>query len=269
MKTVPVFLKASFRCALQIVLDEICRGIDVSDSFRQTRRLLMLLRPCSCTGHHEVGCAARRSWRFEDFSHGRWQKFIDGGRHCAEETAKNAAALISSLTSKGEQFVHRGWSSWMSSQQGGRYWKVRIWHPVRSEHGKVGTLQSAAPPTPIQEPLPAELLTFQPASAFELSERKFSKNLQSFSRCAALGPSGMFAEHFRPVLEALRVLHSFFRAAEFLEMAQVPKKWWRVAVGADYGFPETNRRSSWHCGWRHLSEIGGPHHEPHHFFSAR
>ena len=107
---------------------------------------------------------------------------------------------------------------------------------IRTRQGRNSPIRSAA--HPIQEPLPAELLTFQPASAFELSERKFSKNLQSFSRCAALGPSGMFAEHFRPVLEALRVLHSFFRAAEFLEMAQVPKKWWRVAVGADYGFPE-------------------------------
>ena len=184
---------------------------------------------------------------------------------------KNAAALISSLTSKGEQFVHRGWSQldeFLSREAG--IGKVRIWHPVRSDHGKGrnSPFRSAAH-TIQREPLPAELLTFQPASALKMSERKFSKNLQSFRRCAALGPSGMFTEHFRPVLEALRVLHSFFLAAEFLEMTQVTKKWWRVAVGADHGFPETNRRSSWHCGWRHLSKIGGPHHEPHHFFSAR
>ena len=149
MKTVPVFLKASFRCALQIVLDEICRGIDVSDSIRQTRRLLMLLRPCSCTGHHEVGFLQQGEVggsRISRMVGGR--SLLMGDDIVLRRLPKNAAALISSLTSKGEQFVHRGWSSWMSSQQGGRYWKVRIWHPVRSDHGKAGTLHFAAPPTP-------------------------------------------------------------------------------------------------------------------------
>ena len=30
---------------------------------------------------------AKLAARFEDFTHGRWQKLIDAGRHCAEEAA--------------------------------------------------------------------------------------------------------------------------------------------------------------------------------------
>ena len=99
----------------------------------------------------------------------------------------------------------------------------QIWHPVRSELGRNSPIRSAAPPHP-REPLPADLLTFQTGSAFELDERKFSQNLRSFRRGAAPGPSGMSAEHLRPVLEAPRVLHSFFRVAESLATAQVPQE---------------------------------------------
>ena len=37
MRTVPVFLKGPFRCALQTALDEVCCGIDVGDLIRQAR----------------------------------------------------------------------------------------------------------------------------------------------------------------------------------------------------------------------------------------
>ena len=54
-------------------------------------------------------------------------------------------------------------------------------------------------------------MTCQQASAFELDERKFTQNFWSF-------------KHLRPVLEAPRVLHSFFRVAESLATAQVPQE---------------------------------------------
>ena len=189
---------------------------------------------------------------FEDFSHGRWQKLIDAGRHCAEEAAtavsrkrrrtnqqsdiERRAVRVQSLVQLGELSAGRQALEGADLAPGSIQTRQELSNPQRR------------PPHP-REPLPADLLTFQPASAFELDESKFSQNLPSFRRGAAPGPSGMSAEHLRPVLEAPRVLYSFFRVAESLAAAQVPQE---VVDGLRLGritAPETNRRSSWHCGW--------------------
>ena len=88
------------------------------------------------------------------------------GGQCPE----NAAARISSVTSKGEQFVRRIWSSWVSSA--GR----QALEGADLAPGSIPTRQELSNPQrrPPREPLPADLLTFQPASTFELDERKLS-----------------------------------------------------------------------------------------------
>ena len=94
----------------------------------------------------EVGSPVR------DFSHGRWQKLIDAGRHCAEEVATAVSRKrrrTNQQSDVGEQFVRRVWSIWVSSQQGGRHWKGQIWHPARSKLGRNSPIRSAA--HPIQE----------------------------------------------------------------------------------------------------------------------
>ena len=61
-----------------------------------------------------------------------------------------------------------------------------MWHRVPNS---TRTLWTTNP----REPLPADLLTFQPAVAFDLDESKFFQNLRSFKRGATPGPSGMSA----------------------------------------------------------------------------
>ena len=117
----------------------------------------------------------------------------------------------------------------------------RTGHRGPPELDKISDPQRRAPNP--REPLPAELLTFQPVGAFEFDERKFSQNLRSFRRGAVSGPSGMSAEHFRPLLEVSRVLHSLcrgmFRVTSF-------EDWWSdhgTTVGPGSGESLTNT----HC----------------------
>ena len=166
----------------------------------------------------EVGSPAR------DFSHGRWQKLIDAGLHCVEEAA-TAVSRKRRRTNQQSDVERRAVRAQSLVQLGELSAGRQALEGPDLAPGSIQTRQELSnpqrrPPHP-REPLPADLLTFQPANAFELNERKFSKNLQSFRRGAAPGPSGMSAEHFRPCVAKLRAV------AQFL--------------------PETNRRSSWHC----------------------
>ena len=51
-------------------------------------------------------------------------------------------------------------------------------------------------PPRARAPLPDNVMTHTPHSAFELDEHQFSRNLRSATRGAAAGPSGMTTEHF-------------------------------------------------------------------------
>ena len=59
-------------------------------------------------------------------------------------------------------------------------------------------------PPNLRDPLPEELINFQPATLFQLDEDRFLKNLRSSRRGAAAGPSGMTNEHLRPLLNDVR-----------------------------------------------------------------
>ena len=149
---------------------------------------------------------------------------IDAGRHCAEEaaTAVSRKRRRTNQQSDIERRAVRAQRVQLGELSAGR-------QALEGATLAPGSIQTLPHP---REPLSADLLTFQPANAFELDERKFSRNLRSFRRGAAPGPSSMFAEHLRPVLEAPRVLHSFFRVAESLATAQVPQE---VADGLRLG----------------------------------
>ena len=73
----------------------------------------------------------------------------------------------------------------------------------------------ARPRDPIPE-LPATV------PAFNLSEKKFCQNVRSVRRGVAGGPSGMTADHDRPLLESARDTHLLFSVAELLAKGHVP-----------------------------------------------
>ena len=79
-----------------------------------------------------------------------------------------------------------------------------------------------------REPLPPDMMTFEPETEFQLDEKMFGKKLRSSKRGVAGGPSGMTTEHLRPLLDDAHSTHLFFRMGENLARAHVPE----VAVAA-------------------------------------
>ena len=61
-----------------------------------------------------------------------------------------------------------------------------------------------------------------PPVPFALDEDRFYKNLRVAKRGAAGGPSGMTAEHLRPLMDSPRDMKLFFKLAERLARGEVP-----------------------------------------------
>ena len=70
-------------------------------------------------------------------------------------------------------------------------------------------------------PLAPKLIGFQPTALVELEQDRLLKNLRSARRGAAGGPSGMTADHVRPLLDSERDAESFCRMCEEFARAQV------------------------------------------------
>ena len=226
MKTVPGFLQGPYRQAMHVALDEICVGLDRSDTVRQERgwKLLMLLPRMLLQRPARGGLIAKDklSRRFEDFVHGRWSHLIDDGRICAEQSSKDATRKrrrvqhddVERRAARAEALVQMGELSAGRQALEGEALAL-------SNECTLHQLQRG--PAVPRHQMPEDLERFWAGRRFELDEKQFSKNLRSFRRGAAVGPSGMTAEHLRPLLNAPRILHLLFRASESLAAAQVPQ----------------------------------------------
>ena len=73
-----------------------------------------------------------------------------------------------------------------------------------------------------REPLPEELFERR-GPLFQLDHDLFAKNLRVARRGAAAGPSGMTADHLRPLLDSVADTTRFWRLAQDLARATVPE----------------------------------------------
>ena len=76
----------------------------------------------------------------------------------------------------------------------------------------------------LRAPLSENLLSFQPESSLHLSQVVLLKNLKCAKRGAAGGPSGMTAEHLRPVLESSRDAERFWSMCQSFARGDVPEE---------------------------------------------
>ena len=67
-----------------------------------------------------------------------------------------------------------------------------------------------------REPMPEDIDAFVPTSLFDLDWDRFCSNVRTARRGAAGGPSGMTAEHLRPLLENDHDIASLCRFAQIL-----------------------------------------------------
>ena len=224
MKTVPKFLWGSFRVALKVALEEITEGADSRDIVRQERgwKLLFLLprmllhRP---PRGGQVGRAKLIS-RFEKFSSGNWLELVMMSEVCSEQAA---VAFRRQSRRRQDDTERRIAKAHQLVQMGEISFARQALEGAALAPGTRATLDVLRDPS--RRPnLPREPVPDIPAnaSAFELDEDLFTRNLRTSRKGAAGGPSGMTTEHLRTILGSPPDTHLLFRAGELLARAQVP-----------------------------------------------
>ena len=73
-----------------------------------------------------------------------------------------------------------------------------------------------------REPLPEDIDAFVPTSLFDLDWDRFCSNVRTARRGAAGGPSGMTADHLRPLLDNDHDIASVCRFAQIMAWGEVP-----------------------------------------------
>ena len=71
------------------------------------------------------------------------------------------------------------------------------------------------PPVP-RDPLPADLQKFQPEVQFSLEQDRLFRNMRVSRRGCAAGPSGMTADHLRPLMESVQDSELLWRLSQGL-----------------------------------------------------
>ena len=75
-----------------------------------------------------------------------------------------------------------------------------------------------------REPLPEDFNLFEPEEPFELDFDRFARNIRCARIGAAGGPSGMTAEHLRPLLENDRDITKLCDFASIMARGEVPDR---------------------------------------------
>ena len=207
MKSPPKFLRGAYRAAMRIALKEIIAGETLSDEVRQTRgwKLFLLLPRMLLFRPPRGGLISRQRLfdRFTLFNQGAWIQLLIEGRECCE-AAVNAGVrrrrrtMNDSIERKAERAQMLVMMGVVSS---GR----RALEGAPLAPGNDATLaQLRRRPQEPREPLPQEITGRRAESPFSLDHSLFMQNLRCARRGAAAGPSGVTAEHLKPILDIAR-----------------------------------------------------------------
>ena len=112
----------------------------------------------------------------------------------------------------------RSWFILESFPQHGKHWREKLSLLAHFAHRP-----SRRPPAP-REPLPEDLNLFEPEEPFELDFDRLARNLRNARRGAPGGPSGMTAEHLRPLLENDRDIAKLCDFASIMVPKKVPNR---------------------------------------------
>ena len=121
--------------------------------------------------------------------------------------------------------------------------------------------ESRRPPT-LREPLPNHLLQRQPKARFDLDRDKFLKNLRCSRRGAAAGPTGMTAEHLRPLLDSAKDSELLWALAQSFcsEWRSSSRNSSLSSARENHSSPQTFGTNSRHSGRGYISAVGCTHH---------
>ena len=196
MKSPPKFLRGACRAAMRIALKEISAGATLSDEVRQTggwKLLLLLPRMLFRPPRGGLIPCQRLFNRFTLFNQGAWIQLLIEGRECCE-AAVNAG-------------VRR---------------RRRTMNDTTKR--KVDRAQLRRRAQEPREPLSPEITGRRAESPFSLDHNLFTQNLRCARRGAAAGPSGVTAEHLKPILDSARDAELMCQTAELLARASIPEE---------------------------------------------
>ena len=141
--------------------------------------------------------------RFEAFGRGEWASLIEASRRCDEEAAvsrrrrrRRGYDELERRAARAEMLVGLGeLSSARQALEGADL------APGTENTRRLLSDRNKRPPE-LLDPIPVEVANHVPPVPFALDEDRFYKNLRVAKRGAAGGPSGMTAEHLRPLMDS-------------------------------------------------------------------
>ena len=203
MRSPPAFLKGMYKSAIRVALTEFQQaGRDETRRCRAWK--LFLLIPRMLLFRPARGGLLPRGQleeRFNQFMSGQWTQLLIASRECSDQACRSQhrrrrtqVDTIERRAQRAEALVQLGELS-----AGRHALEGAPLAPGNEETRRALTDERRRPPT-LRAPLSQDLLTSQPESPLNLSQEALLKNLKCARRGAAGGPSGMTAEHLRPVL---------------------------------------------------------------------
>ena len=174
--------------------------------------------------------------RFDDFARGDWEKLFQSSDECDEEASR--AHTRKRRRQKPEDDITRRAARALALVQMGELSAGRqALEGADLALGNMETLRELRDPVRrparIRQSLPPQVTDHMPDRPFELEEYRFAQVLRSSRKGAAAGPSGMTADHLRPVLENPRDTHLLFMLGEKLARAEIQIPSWGPFVSAD------------------------------------
>ena len=111
-------------------------------------------------------------------------------------------------------------------------------------------------PPNLRDPLPDRVVNHVPHTPVSLDPELFAQALWSSRRGAAAGPSGMTAEHLRPMLESTEDTELLASFADTFAKGEVPQEIGRAIRMGRLTAAEIGRWRERHRGWRSLPSFG-------------
>ena len=233
MKSLPTLIRGAYKSAMRMALREAADRASARDEpglcrawklFLLLPRMLLFRPPRGGFVHK-----CQLTERFARFSRGQWIELLLASQ-ASSENARRAQfrrnrTAVDSVERRAERaFCLAQLGELSSARQALEGDAVAL--------GNDQTLQALRdplrrPPVP-RDPLPADLQQFQPEVQFSLEQDQLLRNLRVSRRGCAAGPSGMTADHLRPLLESVQDSELLWRLCQGLARAEVPLEVLRV-----------------------------------------
>ena len=214
---------------MRLALQEILSGADREDDTAQCRgwKLFLLLPRLLLFRPPRGGLIPKQQLqnRFSLFARGEWEQLLLQSEECGAAASKALQRKRRTQTDTPERRADRAQSLvLMGEVSAGR-------HALEGAPLAPGTQRTldqlrdpVRRPTTAYAPLPQALLNHHVERQFLLDKTLFLKNVKRARRGAAAGPSGVTAEHVKPVLNDSRDSEKLFAVALLLARAIVPQE---------------------------------------------